>query len=91
MISSGWFLFYEEIVKVKHYLEKNYYPLGLFIKKLSSFLRIKKMRKGLQLILQTMLLGTTNCLILAIFQQMSNVILIGFVNFIAKVSVLRLF
>ena len=43
------------------------------------------MRKGLQLMLQTLLLSTTNCLILVIFQQMSNVRLIGFVNFIAKV------
>ena len=43
------------------------------------------MRKELQLMLQTRLLGTTNYLILAIFQQMSNVRLIGFVNFIAKV------
>ena len=43
------------------------------------------MRKGLQLMLQTMLLGTTDYLILVIFQQMSNVRLIGFVSFIAKV------
>ena len=43
------------------------------------------MRKGLQLMLQTMLLGTTKYLILAIFQKMSNVRLIGFVNFLAKV------
>ena len=43
------------------------------------------MRKGLQLMLQTMLLGTTNYLILAIYQQILNVRLIGFVNFIAKV------
>ena len=27
MISSSWFLFYEEIVKIKHYLEKSSYPL----------------------------------------------------------------
>ena len=33
----------------------------------------------------TMLLGTKNYLILAIFQQMSNVRLTGFVNFIAKI------
>ena len=37
------------------------------------------------LMLQTMLLRTTNYLILDIFQQMLNVRLIGFVNFIAKV------
>ena len=43
------------------------------------------MRKGLRLMLQKMLLVTTNYLIMAIFQQMSNVRLIGFVNFIAKV------
>ena len=28
MISSSWFLFHEEIVKIKHYLEKNSYPLS---------------------------------------------------------------
>ena len=49
------------------------------------------MRKGLQLMLQTMLLGATNYLVLTIFQQMPNVRLIGFVNFIAKRYVLRLF
>ena len=49
------------------------------------------MKKGLQLMLTTMLLGTTNYLILAIFQQMLNVRLKGFVSFIAKVQVLRLF
>ena len=43
------------------------------------------MRKGLHLILLKILPGTTNYLILAIFQQMSNVRLIGFVNLIAKV------
>ena len=43
------------------------------------------MRKGLQLMLPTMLLGATNYLILAIFQQMLKVRLIGFVNFIGKV------
>ena len=85
MISSGWFLFHEEIVKIKHYLEKTLIHWVLLISKLSSFLRIKQMRQGLQLMLQTLLLSTTNCLILVIFQQMSNVRLIGFVNFIAKV------
>ena len=43
------------------------------------------MRKVLRLMLQKMLLDTTNYLIMAIIQQMSNVRLIGFVNFIAKV------
>ena len=43
------------------------------------------MTKGLQLTLQAMLLGTANYLILAIFEQMSNVKFIDFVNFIAKV------
>ena len=44
------------------------------------------MRKGLQLMLQTMLLGTTNYLILSIFQQMSNVRLTGFANFITNLK-----
>ena len=42
------------------------------------------MRKGLQLMLQTVLLGSTNYLILAIFQQMSNVRSIGFLNSFIK-------
>ena len=45
------------------------------------------MRKGLHLMLQKMLLGTTNYLILAIFQQMSNVRLIGFVNFTFSIKI----
>ena len=28
MKSSSWFLFHEEVVKIKRYLEKNYYPLS---------------------------------------------------------------
>ena len=40
------------------------------------------MRKSIQLMLQTMLLSNKNYLILAIFQQMSNVRLIGFVSII---------
>ena len=45
------------------------------------------MRKVIQLFLQTMLLSTVNYLILAIFQQMSNIRLIGLigVNIIVKV------
>ena len=42
------------------------------------------MRKGLHLMLQKMLLGTTNYLIWAIFQQMSNVRLIVFCKFYFK-------
>ena len=48
------------------------------------------MRKGLQLKLQTILLGTTNYLILVIFQQMSKVRLTSFVNFIAKVLSIKI-
>ena len=43
------------------------------------------MRKVIQLMLQLMLLSTISYLRLAIFQQMSNVKLKDFVNFIAKV------
>ena len=42
------------------------------------------MRKLIQLMLQTMLLSSTNNLILAIFQLMSNVRLIGSVSYIVK-------
>ena len=38
------------------------------------------MRKVIQLFLQTMLLSTVNYLILAIFQQMSNIRLIGLIG-----------
>ena len=38
MISSSWFLFHEEIVKIKHYLEKNLYPLGFVGKQIKFFL-----------------------------------------------------
>ena len=43
------------------------------------------MRKVKQLMLQKMLLSTINYLILAMFQQMSDVRLKGFVNIIVKV------
>ena len=43
------------------------------------------MRKVIQLMLQLMLLSTISYLILAIFQQMSNVKLKDFINFLAKV------
>ena len=42
MISSSWFLFHEEIVKIKHYLGRKLIPCVLLISKLSSFLRTKK-------------------------------------------------
>ena len=41
MISSSWFLFHEEIVKIKHYLEKNSYPLGFVDKQIKFFLENK--------------------------------------------------
>ena len=41
MISSSWFLFHEEIVKIKHYLEKNSYPLGFVDKQVKFFLENK--------------------------------------------------
>ena len=44
MISSSWFLFHKEIVKIKHYLEKNSYPLGFFDKQIKFFVE-KKINK----------------------------------------------
>ena len=41
MISSSWFLFHEEVVKIKHYLEITLIHWVLPKSKLSSFLRIK--------------------------------------------------
>ena len=41
MISSSWFLFHEEIVKIKNYLEKNSYPLAFIDKQIKFFLENK--------------------------------------------------
>ena len=41
MISSNWFLFHEEVVKIKHYLEKNSYPLSFVDKQVKFFLENK--------------------------------------------------
>ena len=38
MISSSWFLFYEEVVKIKHYLEKKSHSLSFIDKKVKLFL-----------------------------------------------------
>ena len=38
MISNSWFLFHGEIVKIKHYLEKNSYPLDFVDKQIKFFL-----------------------------------------------------
>ena len=84
MISSSWFLFHEEIVRIKHYLEKDSYPLGFVDKQVKFFLENKINEKNVT-VNATMLLSTINYLILAIFQQMWNLRLIGFVNFIVKV------
>ena len=46
MISSSWFLFHEEIVKIKHYLEKNSYPLGFVDKQIKFFLENKINQKS---------------------------------------------
>ena len=37
MISSSWFLFQKELVKIKHNLENNFYPLSFIENKLSYF------------------------------------------------------
>ena len=41
MISSSWFLFHEEVVKIKHYLEKNSCPLRFVDKQVKFFLANK--------------------------------------------------
>ena len=41
MISSSWFLFYEEVVKIKHYLEKKSHSLSFIDKKVKFSLRMK--------------------------------------------------
>ena len=41
MIKSSWFLFHEEVVKIKHYLEKNSYPPSFVNKQVKFFLENK--------------------------------------------------
>ena len=41
MISRSWFLIYEEVVKIKHYLQKNSYLLGFADKQVKLFLENK--------------------------------------------------
>ena len=41
IISSSWFLFDEETVKVKDYLEKNSYPMGFVDKQIKFFIENK--------------------------------------------------
>ena len=86
MISSSWFLFHEEVVKIKHHLEKGSYSISFIDKKFKFFLENKMNDK----ILPIMLLSTLNYLILAILQNMSSVSLISFLNFIARMQILGL-
>ena len=83
MISSSWFLFHEKIVKIKHYLGKNSYSLSFVDKQVKFFLK-NKINEESVTVNAAMLFSTINYFILAIFQQSSNVRLIGF-NFIVKV------
>ena len=46
MIRSSWFLFHEETVKIKHYLEKNSYPLSFVDKQVKFFLENKINKKS---------------------------------------------
>ena len=41
MISSSWFLFRDEVVKIKHHLGKNSYPLTFVDKQVKFFLENK--------------------------------------------------
>ena len=45
MISSSWFLFHKEIVKIKHYLEKSFYSLGFVDKQINFLLENKTNEK----------------------------------------------
>ena len=46
MISSSWFLFHDEVVKIKYYLEKNSYPLSFLDKQVNFFLENKIKEKS---------------------------------------------
>ena len=78
MISSGWFLFHE-VVEIKHYLEKKSYPLSLVGKQVKFFLENKINEKSETVNATNNVVEYLNYLILAIFQQMSNVKQIRFV------------
>ena len=82
MISSSWFLFHEEVVKIKHYLEKNSYPLSSVDKQVKLFIENKINEKS-----DTV--NATNNVVkyykLPYIGHMSNVKLIVFVNIIVKV------
>ena len=85
MISSSWFLFHEEIAKITHYLEKNSYPLGFVDKQINFFLENKINEKRVTInATNNVVPNTTNYLILAKFQLMSDVRLIGFCKFYGK-------
>ena len=82
MISSSWFLFHEEVVKIKHYLEKKSYPLSFVDKQVKLFIENKINEKS-----DTV--NATNNVVkyykLPYIGHMSNVKLIVFVNIIVKV------
>ena len=46
VISSSWFLFHEEVVKIKHYSEKYSYPLSFVDKQVMFFLENKINKKN---------------------------------------------
>ena len=46
MISSSWFLFHEDVVEIKHYLEKSSYSLSFVDKQVKVFLENKVNEKG---------------------------------------------
>ena len=68
-------------VEVALFRKENFIPNVLLINKSNSFLKMKWVTKLLQLFLPIMLLNTINYLILVIFQQMSSVRLMSFVNY----------
>ena len=60
MISSSWFLFHEDIVKIKHYFRKNSYSLGFVDKQIKFFLENETNEKKVSINATNNVLGTTN-------------------------------
>ena len=67
MISSSWFLFHEEVVKIKHHLGKKSYPLSFIDKQVKFFLENEINEKTGTVNATNNVISTINYLILAIF------------------------
>ena len=85
MISSSWFLFHKEIVKIKHYLEKSFYSLGFVDKQIKFLLENKTNEKRVAINATNSVVRYYKLPYIVHISTVSNVRLIVFANFFAKV------